>query len=213
MAEFYPLYLRLEKESCLVVGGGNVAERKVKKLLNSGAIITVISPRLTLGLLELKEKAQIRHIAREYKNQDLKDAFLVFCATDNKNVNQQVAEYCKDQKILVNIVDDPVKCSFFVPAVVRQGPLSIAISTSGRSPMMAARIREQLEDTYGPEYADFLELLGQVRMELLQSVSDDQKRREILEQILQSDILKLYKEKRYDKIKERVQDAYRRCGC
>ncbi|MBO8136837.1 MAG: bifunctional precorrin-2 dehydrogenase/sirohydrochlorin ferrochelatase [Desulfotomaculum sp.] len=213
MTEFYPLYLRLEGQKCLVVGGGKVAERKVKKLLRSGAEITVISPRLTPALAAIKEQRLIKHIEREYREEDLKDAFLVFCATNNEEVNRQIADYCSRNKILVNIVDDPQRCDFFVPAVVRQGPLSIAISTNGRSPLLAARIREQLEKTFGPEYADFLELLGQVRMELLQNVPDPEKRRQVLEKIVQSDILKLYKEKRFDKIKERVEDAYRSCGC
>ncbi|MBM7855577.1 precorrin-2 dehydrogenase/sirohydrochlorin ferrochelatase [Desulfohalotomaculum tongense] len=213
MTEFYPLYLRLEGEKCLVVGGGKVAERKVKKLLESGADIVVVSPRLTPGLAALKEQARITHIERECQEKDLQDAFLVFSATDDEEVNRRVAEYCIKNKILVNIVDDPQRCSFFVPAVVRQGPLSVAVSTNGKSPLLAARIREQLENTFGPEYADFLELLGQVRVDLLQRVPEHHKRREVLEKIVQSDILKLYKEKRYDKIKERVQHAYRSSGC
>lgn len=212
MTQLYPIYLCINKEKCLVVGGGKVAERKVKNLLKAGANVTVVSPQITPEMALLKEQKEIVHINRCYQEGDLTGAFLVICATDNKQLNCQVAEQCLAQKTLVNVVNDPPKSNFFVPAVMRQGSLSIAISTDGKSPLLAAQIREQLEKAYGPEYADFLELLGQVRKDILEHVPDPTVRRTILEYIVKSDIINLLKEKRYDKIKERVQNAYRSSG-
>ncbi|WP_031513653.1 precorrin-2 dehydrogenase/sirohydrochlorin ferrochelatase family protein [Desulfofalx alkaliphila] len=212
MAQLYPIYLRLAGEKCLVVGGGKVAQRKVKSLLKSDACVTVVSPRLTSELHRLKEEHKITYHAEEFKEGHLEGMQLVISATDNEEVNRRVAELCFSKNILVNVADDPGKCSFFVPAVVRQGDLSIAVSTGGKSPLLAARIREQLERTYGPEYAEFLELLGQVRIDLIQNIDQPEKRREILEDIVQSDILSLIKEKRYEDIKERIQNAYRGRG-
>ena len=212
MTAFYPLYLRLQDEKCLVVGGGKVAERKVKSLLDSGAAVTVVSPQITTKLQTLKDENKIIHKEEEFCEIHLTDVLLVISATNNEEVNRQVAQLCFTRKVLVNVVDDPPKCNFFVPAVVRQGSLSIAVSTNGKSPLLAAQIRRQLEKDFGPEYADFLELLGQVRLELLNSVPQEEKRREILERIVQSDILTLFKEKRYEEIKERVENAYRGCG-
>ena len=199
------MYLKLENENCLVVGGGRVAERKVKALLESGANITVVSPDLTPYLRELKEKGVIRHIDRKYQDSDLEGMFLVISATDDESVNKRVSDQCFARKILVNVVDDPPKCSFFVPAVVRRGDLTIAISTGGKSPMLAARIREQLEKQYGVEYAELLKLLGDIRQELKESVPDVEQRRKILERIVELRSLLLFDKKSYKDIKELVQ--------
>ncbi|MCL0049715.1 bifunctional precorrin-2 dehydrogenase/sirohydrochlorin ferrochelatase [Peptococcaceae bacterium] len=201
------MYLKLENENCLVVGGGRVAERKIKALLESGADITVVSPDLTPYLRELKEKGVIRHIDRKYQDSDLEGMFLVISATDDESVNKRVSEQCFARKILVNVVDDPPKCSFFVPAMVRRGDLTIAISTGGKSPMLAARIREQLEKQYGVEYAELLKLLGDIRQELKESVPDVEQRRKILERIVELGSLLLLNEKSYKDIKELVQDV------
>lgn len=212
MTQPYPIFLRLDKQKCLVIGGGKVAERKVKSLLQAGANVVVVSPQLTPGLTHFKEQGKIKHIAREYQPQDLSEAFVAICATDNKELNGQVADQCRKRNILVNVVNDPPKSNFFVPATMQRGSLSIAISTNGKSPLLAAHIREQLEQTYGPEYADFLELLGQVRQDVLHNVPDSHRRKRIMEKIIQSDIIKLLREKRYDKIKERIQHAYHSSG-
>lgn len=212
MVKIYPIYLRLQAENCLVVGGGQVAGRKVKALLESEAAVTVVSPQLTTGLTDLKTQAQIKHIEREYQERDLAGMFLVISATNNEEANRQVAEHCFAKKILVNVVDDPPKCNFFVPAVVRRGLLTIAVSTDGKSPLLAARIRAQLETQYGDGYAELLELLGQVRQDLLENIPEPDRRREILERLVEPDVLLLFKEKRYDQIKEWVQSAYRSGG-
>lgn len=212
MTQLYPLYLRLNNQKCVVVGGGKVAERKVKSLMEAGANILLVSPQLTPGLTQLKELGKIKHIARTYQQEDLAGAFLVICATDSKEVNGSVANQCQAQGILVNVVNDPPKSNFFVPAVVRRGALSIAVSTDGKSPLLAANIRKQLEESYGVEYADFLELLGQVRQDVLANVPDPVNRKAIMEKIIQSDIINLLREKRYDEIKERIQHAYHSSG-
>jgi len=191
----------------MVVGGGRVAERKVKALIESGAKITVVSPKLTTYLQQIKDKGTIKHVDREYKDGDVEGMFLVISAADNEDVNQRVSDQCFAKGILVNVVDDPPKCNFFVPAVLRRGDLTIAISTRGKSPMLAACIRGQLEKQYGSEYAELLKLLGDIRQELKQSVPDIKLRRRILERIVELGSLLLFDEKSYKDIKELVRDA------
>lgn len=210
MNSFYPIYINLNQQTCLVVGGGHVAERKVQALLDSGARVKVVSPVLTEQLRHWVAAGAVEYIDREYQSHDLPGAFLVISATDREAVNQQVANDCFKQGILVNVVDDPPKCNFYVPSVVRRGALSIAVSTNGRSPLLAAKIRRQLERQFGPEYGEFLELMGEVRREVLSRVADGDERRVIFEELVNSDILTLLKEKKYDQVKERVEHAY--CG-
>jgi precorrin-2 dehydrogenase / sirohydrochlorin ferrochelatase len=209
MPTLYPLFLKLKGKKCLVVGGGKVAERKVLSLLETEATVTVVSPQLTPVLTELKEQFRITHIEQEYQVEVLDGIFLAISATDAEEVNLRVAEDCFSRNILINVVDDPEKCNFFVPAVVRRGHLSIAVSTDGKCPLLAARIRADLEKTFGPEYADLLELLEQVRTDLIKNEPSPEKRREILEKLLQSDFLELFREKRLAEIEERVLNVYR----
>lgn len=210
MSALYPLFLKLKDKKCLVVGGGKVAERKVLSLLETEALVTVVSPLLTPKLAELKEQLKVTHLEQEYDTTVLKDVFLVISATDDEAVNRQVAEDCFFEKILINVVDDPEKCNFFVPAVVRRGSLAIAVSTGGKSPLLAAYLREQLEKNFGPEYADLLELLDQIRTDLIKNEPVPEKRRAIMEKLLQSGLLELFREKRFGEIEERVSNVYRR---
>jgi len=205
----YLISLDLSGKLCLVVGGGRVAERKVRSLLECGASVRVVGPDLTRGLKAMAESGRIFYRRGQYHPADLKDAFLVISATDDEEVNRQVAEDCSTRNLIVNIVDDPGKCNFFVPAVVRRGSLSIAISTGGKSPLLARKIREELEMTYGRQYGEFLDLIADLREDIIHSVSDNKTKKEILEYMVSDEIMSYLKDSRMDLVKERILGAYR----
>ena len=163
---YYPLMLNLKGKKCVVVGGGHVALRKVKMLLDCGADITVVSPKPHLGMAKLSEKKAIRLIHRDYKVGDLTDATLAVASTDVKEINRTVAHEAKRLGILVNVVDDPRLSSFILPSFFRRGNLTIAVSSAGTSPALARKIRSNLEKSVGKEYATLLSLISKVRSSL-----------------------------------------------
>ncbi len=204
MSDFYPVYLNLNNKKCLVVGGGTVAERKVKSLLECGARVYVVSPQMNEWLEQAAEGGKITAVRRNYATTDLENAFLVISATDDRRINSRVAEECSERNILVNIVDDPAVCNFIVPSVLRRGPLSISVSTEGKSPMLARRIREELEPAFGPEYHEFLELMGHVRDYIIRNVPEEDRRRDVFHELVYSDILDLLRDGQREKVKERI---------
>ena len=161
--KYYPVLLDLDGKLCVVVGGGGVAERKVRNLLQAGARVRVISPQLTFSLTRFKEKGKIIHRQRSFRSADLHGTFLAIAATDDRRVNERVFEQALRQKIPVNVVDDPAHSSFIVPSLVQRGDLLIAVSTSGQSPALARALRQKLQKEFGPEYIFLLKLLGAVR--------------------------------------------------
>lgn len=200
----YPVYLSLDKKKCLVVGGGNVAERKAKTLLESGAEVHAVSPVFTEWFLNASESGSIYTYQRNYSSEDLEHVFVVIGATNDCEINYKVAEDCKARNILVNIVDDPSNCNFIVPAQVKRGPLSISISTNGLSPMLARKIREDLEAYFGPEYSEYLELLGTIRRRVIESVDSEEMRKKIFYELVYSDIIELLKDGKHETVKERI---------
>ncbi|NPV26352.1 MAG: bifunctional precorrin-2 dehydrogenase/sirohydrochlorin ferrochelatase [Firmicutes bacterium] len=204
MSHLYPVYLRLEGQKCVVVGGGQVAARKVASLLECGAAVTVISPHVTPELADLSRRQLITYHQRPYRSGDLDGAFLVISATDDEQVNQQVAHDAQTQKILVNVVDDPTYCSFYVPSVIRRGSLCISISTEGKSPLLARKLREELAARFGPEYGILVDILGEARVEVLERIADPAQRRYIFNQLVELDLITLIKEGKVDLVKERV---------
>ena len=163
---YYPVFLALEGKTCLVVGGGAVAWRKVRALLECGASVIVVSPALCPGLKQMADLQQISARVKEFAPEDVKDVFLVIAATDKNDVNEQVARAARERKIPVNVVDDARLSDFILPAVLRRGELTIAISTSGKSPALARKLRDQLERYLGPEYAALTDLVAEVRSEM-----------------------------------------------
>ena len=166
--DYFPAFLNIREKKCVVVGGGKVALRKVRMLLECGAHVTVISPTLLQGLAQLAKKKSIAVICRNYKPMDLKWAVLVVAATDVKEVNRKVANEAKGRGILVNVVDDPGPSDFIVPSTIRRGDLTVAISTAGKSPALAKKIRRGLEQSLGEEYAMLVPLIEEVRSSLKQ---------------------------------------------
>lgn len=200
MAEYYPVYLNIENERCYVIGGGEVAERKVKSLLQRGARVIIISPDVTDELSNLVAGQKITHIKDSFQEKYLEEARLVIGATNDSKVNTEIYHAAQKKNILVNIVDSPAFCDFIVPSVVERGDLMIAISTSGKSPALAKKIRKEMEERYGKEYAEFLSIMGEVREKLLLTVKDQKKREKIFDNLVNSDIMSLLKEGKKEKI-------------
>lgn len=206
MPRYYPAYLNIKGKRCLVAGGGEVAERKVNSLLKCGAEVSVVSPDLTRRLKELNSKGKIKLLKGEFKEKYLKDIFLVIGATDNSDVNFKVYESANKKNILVNIADSPELCNFIVPSVVERGNLTIAISTGGKSPALAKKLRKEIEDRYGFEYAKFLNLLGGLRKEISYRIKDRDKREEIYKRLVDSDIINLIKDENDELVRTRIDE-------
>jgi len=164
----YPLFAKLTDKPCLVVGGGAVGERKVEDLRLAGARVTVISPELTPHLAELAGAGKIRHLAEAFREEQVAGMALVMAATDDPEVNARVSAAAQARGIWVNVADAPEFCTFIVPAQVRRGDLTVAISTGGASPALARKLREELQEHFGPEYLPYLALLKAVRVRLLE---------------------------------------------
>jgi siroheme synthase-like protein len=163
---WYPVTLRLEGRRCVVIGGGAVAERKVEGVLEAGADVTVISPRLTPRLAELVAARRILHRARVYRAGDLEGFVLAFAATGATTVNAAVAREGQQRGVWVNAADDPAHCDFILPSILRRGDLTVAVTTGGTAPALARAVRQDLERHLGEDYAVLAEVMAEVRREL-----------------------------------------------
>ncbi len=164
---YYPICVDMAGRACLVVGGGVVAERKASGLLESGARVTVVSPTITARLEAWAHEGQIRVIRRGYEPGDLADQPLVFVATDDGVVNAAVAADARAAGVLINAADDPAHCDFILPAVLRRGALTVAVSTGGASPALSRAVRDELETHFDREdYASLLEVAADARARL-----------------------------------------------
>ena len=205
-------FLDIKGKHCVVIGGGNVAERKVLSLLDAGAKVLVISPKLTPALKRLAVKKTIEYRHKTYEQGDLKGFFLAYSATNDPGTNKSVFNEAKKQGILLNVVDVPELCNFIVPSVVDRGDLSIAISTSGRSPAMAKKIRQQLEKEFGWEYAVFLEIMGKVRDKILTISSESDKNKKVFESIVNSPMLEWIRQGKKKEITGFIKEALEKAG-
>jgi precorrin-2 dehydrogenase / sirohydrochlorin ferrochelatase len=160
---FYIACLKLTGRRCLVVGGGEVGLEKVEGLLACDGEVTLVSPDAVPALRELADEGSIRWERREYRSADLDKTFIAIAATGDSEVNIRVWEEAEERAMLVNVVDVPPLCNFILPAIVRTGPVAIAISTAGASPALAKRIRTEIAEEYGAPYARLAELLNEVR--------------------------------------------------
>jgi len=167
VAAYYPIYLNVCDRKCIVIGGGEVALRKVQILLEYGAEVDVISPALAPELIKLAQDNQISTLTREYKDGDLKKAFVVIAATDSDEINRQVAAEARRRSILINVVDDAKYSDFIVPSVMRRGDITITVSTSGKSPALARKLRTQIEQDIGEQYVPLTDLIAEVREEII----------------------------------------------
>ncbi len=165
LVDKYPIMLNIEGRIAVVVGGGRIAYRKIRSLLQSGAYVTVISPEISNPIEQLHIKGSINWEQKPFAAGDIHDAFVVIAATDNKQTNRQVASTAGPMQLL-NIVDDPELSNFHVPATLRRGRLTIAVATVGASPILAKKIRDDLAEVYDEAYADYVDFLAKARTEI-----------------------------------------------
>ena len=189
--KYYPIHLDIKNRDCLIVGGGAVGTRKVNTLIECGASVTVVSPDPTPELTKLASEGSVTLKKRAYRNDDLTGMFLVIGATDDERLNRQISKDAEQAQILCNIADRPEVCNFILPSIVCRGDLVITISTSGKSPALAKHLRQKLETQFGPEYADFLLLMGAIRRRLLSEAHEPEAHKALFNQLIDSDIIQL----------------------
>ena len=197
---YYPIYLDIQKRKCLVVGGGAVATRKTVTLLDCGAQVCVVSPEVTDTLQHLADKGLLTLHTRTYESSDLEDMFLVIGATDNTALNHKVYRDAERLGKLCNIADQPEVCNFILPSVINRGDLTIAVSTSGKSPAFAKKLRKDLERQFGEEYAEFLELMGIIRKKLLKESHHPEAHKALFEQLITKGLLEKIKSRKIEAV-------------
>ena len=183
----FPMFVKLNGRQCVVVGAGTVAEGKIGSLLDAGASVRVVAPRAVRQIQNRVKNGTIEWYCRGFEPHDLDGAFLVITATSSPEVNAQVFKEARKRNILCNSVDDPDNCDFYYPAVVNRGDLQIAISTNGRSPALAQRLRKELEEQFGPEYATWVKELGRTRDHLTAQRVPLEPRRKLLHELASSE--------------------------
>jgi precorrin-2 dehydrogenase/sirohydrochlorin ferrochelatase len=179
----FAMFVKLEDRSCLVVGAGSLAESKIPGLLEAGARVGVVAPQANATVSGWALAGKITWKRRSFEPADLDGAFLVIAATGASAVNQRVFREARGRGVLCNAVDDPERCDFYYPAVVRRGALQFAISTGGLSPALAQRLRRELEEQFGPEYAEWVAQLGSSRQQILARDLKPEDRRKLLHEL------------------------------
>lgn len=207
MAHLYPINLSLAGRRCLIVGGGKVAERKVASLLEYEPELRLVSPQVESNIQQWANQGWLDWIPRKFEMNDLDQVFMVFIASNDTSVNQEIAGLCRARGILVNAVDDPPNCDFYVPSVLRRDSLVVAISTEGKSPMYAARLRRELEAVITEQHGQFVDMLGQIRQEVKSSHLNIEQRKQIMEKLVYSDILELIQAGLDEKVEERIKQC------
>lgn len=203
MTTGYPAILVLEGRLGVVVGGGPVAERKVRTLLDAGAKVRVVAEEVTGGIAQSGDRGDIELAVRRYQTGDLAGAAVAIAATDDERINKQVFAEATAAGVPVNVVDNPSLCTFIAASIVRRGDLVIAISTGGNAPALAVRIRERLEREFGEEYARFLDLLGRLREEV-RVPGDQDERARAWYRVVDSDVMDLVRAGEMDRARERA---------
>jgi siroheme synthase-like protein len=210
---FFPVYLNLKGKRVVVIGGGEVAERKTVSVLDAEASVTVVSPKVTSGLASLAEMHSIELHKRAYRPGDCDGAFLVLSATDDPEISKAVWEEANRSGVLINTADQPEFCDFIMPAVVRRSDLTIAISTGGTSPALAARLRARISSMLGPEYERLVGLLAGVRPEIRRRVRDEGDRKALHYRVLDSDVLSLLERNDNDGAERRIKEIIEEFTC
>ena len=198
MSRFYPILVDLHGKKALVVGGGKVAQRKIETLLEHGATVQVVAKELTASLEELRRAGRIEFLGEEFSETFVDGVFVVFAATDDTSLNRRVSRTAQQRSLLVNAVDQPADCNFIVPSVLSRGDLVIAVSTSGKSPAFARKVRVELEQSFGEEYGLFLNLMGNLRKEILRLGLSQEENKSTFEDLVTSDLLTAIREKNWD---------------
>ncbi|PYU39608.1 MAG: siroheme synthase [Acidobacteria bacterium] len=192
----FPMFLKLSARPCLVLGAGTIAESKIAGLLEAGGRVRVVAPEATPQVRSWAQSNSIEWHQRSFQPDDLTGMFLVVAATSSAELHQRIFEEATRRGVLCNIVDVPVLCDFYYPAVVQRGALQIAISTAGKSPALAQRLRKQLEEQFGPEFEEWLAQLGEVRDRLQSSKLDPEERKRLLHEDASEEAFEAFRRKR-----------------
>ena len=199
--KYYPAFLDLKDKKAVVIGGGKVAERKVRGLIKAGACVKVVSPSVTAGLERLIDKGKISHVRRNYKKGDLKGAFIVIAGTSSGETNKKVA---LDAGCLVNVIDSPSDGDFIVPSVVKRGPLTVAVSTEGASPAVSRAIRKEIEKYYDKEFANYLRFVESVRKKAMREIKDAARRAKFFRSIASEEIFNTLRDKGFNAVSKKL---------
>lgn len=190
--KYYPVNIDVAGKKCLVVGGGAVGERKARSLLDCGALVTLVSKSFTAGLERLAADGKILALKRGFEDGDVEGAFLVYCATDDGELNRRVFETADKKSLLVNVVDQPALCNFIVPAVVRKGSLLASVSTSAAAPALAKKLKAVLSAAFDDGYAPLLEFLAEKRKAVKALTGDIASRKKIFDGLIESPLSSLF---------------------
>lgn len=203
MKKYFPVLINLEGKKCVVIGGGKVAERKIKTLLKFGAKVTVVSPEITKNIAKLVEEKKVHYLQKKYASQDIEDAFLVIAATSDSDTNQRIIN---DAKFLVNsvenILSDSSNISVIFPALFERGSLQIAVSTE--FPALSKTIRDELRENYGKEFALYIQYLRKLRSQLKEKIIEPKKRREVFRKIASKKVVSKLRQDGFKKAKEEI---------
>jgi len=186
--DFLPIFLDIKDQDCLVIGGGNIAARKVFLLRRSGGKVTVVAPELADALKQQVENGEVSHIAKEFDNDDIQSQRVVIAATDNPEVNKRVSEIAKEKNIPVNVVDTPEHCTFVVPSIIDRDPVIVAVSSGGSSPVLARLLRARLESLIPAAYGKLADLASRFRERVKDTFTRSSNRRVFWERVLQGPI-------------------------
>jgi precorrin-2 dehydrogenase/sirohydrochlorin ferrochelatase len=197
---YYPVLIQLEGKKAIVVGGGVIAQRKIDTLLSYDAEVYVVARELTSPLSQYVEEGRIGFLGHEFREAFLDGAFIVIAATDDPLLNRRVSEKSSKRGLLINAVDQPADCNFIVPSILKRGDFLVAVSTSGKSPAFAKKVREELEAQFGDEYRAFLLLMGRVREEILAQGLSQEENKRIFEEIVDSDMLDAIAKNDWDEV-------------
>ncbi len=203
---YYPVYLKLKGKRCVVIGGNDEAECKVVGMLAADGEIVVISPEPSPGIKKLAEQGRIDLHERPYQPGDLAGAWIVFAVTTDATEIAQIWAEGAQVNALVNVMDNVPHCNFIAPSLIKRGDLTVAISTNGKAPAIAVRLRQMLDEIIGPEYGEFLALAGTLRAPLAAKYPSFEERRRMWYELVDSGVLELLREGQHEAVHQRVRD-------
>ena len=179
----FPLFINIEQKKCVIIGGGNVAQRKIETLIGFGALITVISPNVTEKIRKLSEADLLTWICKTYSERDIVGAYMVIAATCDVSINERIYQEAVRNNIFVNVADSSEKCTFIFPSVVRRDELVIGISTSGNYPALSKKVKEELEKAVPPDIGPLISLIKEYRTKVINKIEDANAKKLVLRRV------------------------------
>lgn len=187
----YPINLKLDELDVVIIGGGEIAYRKCKNFLEFNKNVTIVSKQILNKFYDLK--GNIKIIKDDYKEIYIKDASVIIAATNNRELNMEIGLYCRAKNKLVNVVDNIEISNFTVPSYIKRGDLLISVSTGGKSPSLSSKIKKEIEERYTEDYEEYLNVLGDIRKEVIKKYEDKSKRKDLLNMLITLDLEELKK--------------------